>query len=62
MKGAKIKPTQTGSEIAAAIIAAAGTEVKTLDSLLQNYFYVLSKIMNSAEDERWPHIASHSTK
>lgn len=58
-----MKPTQQGSEIAAALIAVAANEGnKNVDSFLSLYFEALSKIMNSAADENWPHIASWARK
>jgi hypothetical protein len=59
-----MKPTQTGSEIAAALIAVAANKGATgdVDAYLSIYFDALSKIMSSAEDERWPHVASFSAK
>jgi hypothetical protein len=52
-----MKFSKEGSEIAAAIIAAAGTEVKTLDSILSNYFKVLAAMEAVSKQEGAPQIA-----
>ena len=59
-----MKPTQQGSEIAAALIAVAANKGSpaNVDAYLGLYFEALSKILNSAVDERWPDIASWAAK
>jgi hypothetical protein len=52
------KPSITGSEIAAALIACASSQRGSQDNYLALYFETLAKILDSARDERWPHVAS----
>ena len=53
-----MKLTKEGSEIAAAIIAVAGTDVKTFDGILGNFFKVLAVLEKTSQQEGFPEVAS----
>jgi hypothetical protein len=49
----------SNAEIAAAIIAGAGTEAKSIDGILSNFFKVLAVLKKTSEQEHFPEIVSY---